>query len=355
MDTLWPPETAELLDQAAAHLKARRVRDSLALYDRAIALGVDPMAVGGERWKAHMLLGDFEEAWAVSDTVLARTPHDAFNPTDRPFHLRPVWDGRPIEGAAVLVRCYHGLGDIVQFARYLPMVAERAARLWVQAPDSVRPMLEGMPGVEGVFPLSDSAPMPPYSVDAELMELPFIVRTTLGTIPTFVPYLAADPARVTAQAARLNRRGRVTVGLAWAAGRWDGGHRSLPLPLVRRLMEVPGVDWVCLQRGAPTEDAAALPFCDHGPRTDDLRDTAAMIQALDLVISVDTVVAHLAGALDRSVWTLLHHEADWRWMLNREDSPWYPSMRLFRQPSPGCWEAVVERIRNGLGDGASAR
>lgn len=348
MDTPWPPETADLLDRAATLLRDRRVRESLELYDRAMALGVDALAIGGERWKAHTLLGDFDSAWAVSDAVLARTAPDGFNPTDRPFHQRPVWNGRPFDGEAVLVRCYHGLGDILQFSRYLPLVARRASRLWVQAPVGVHALLSGIPSVEGWLPLSDDAPMPPYTVQAELMELPFAFRTTMMSLPMAAAGIAVDPARVAAQKARLRRRGRISVGLAWAAGAWDGGHRSLPPDLLRRLTDAPGIDWVCLQRGAALEEAASLPFCDTGARSEDLADTAAMIRAVDLVLTVDTVVAHLAGTLGAPVWTMLHHEADWRWLLDREDSPWYPTMRLLRQPAAGDWATVVERARAAL-------
>ncbi|MCW2236997.1 glycosyltransferase family protein [Azospirillum canadense] len=348
MDTLWPPETADLLDRAATLLRNRHVRESLDLYDRALSLGVDPLAIGGERWKAHMLLGDFESAWTVSDAVLAQTPPDGFNPTDRPFHQRPVWSGRPFDGEAVLVRCYHGLGDIVQFSRYLPLVARRAARLWVQAPVAVHALLSGIPGVDGWLPLSDNVPMPPYTVQAELMELPFAFRTSMASLPAPATRITVDPAHVAAQKARLSRRGRISVGLAWAAGAWDGGHRSLPPDLLRRLTDAPNVDWVCLQRGTPLGKAASLPFCDTGTRSEDLVDTAAMIRAVDLVLTVDTVVAHLAGALGAPVWTMLHHEADWRWLLDRDDSPWYPTMRLLRQPAASDWSAVVERARADL-------
>lgn len=342
---LWPPEAADLLDRAATLLRTRRVRDSLGLYERAIGVGVDPLSIGGERWMAHMLLGDFDAAWAISGAVLERTSPDAFNPPDRPHHRRPVWSGRPLDGEVVLVRCYHGLGDIVQFARYLPMVARRASRLWVQAPDAARLLLSGLPGVEAVLPLSDDAAMPPFTVDVELMELPFLFRTDLASVPARVPYVAVEPARVAAQRARVERRGRLSVGLAWAAGGWDGGHRSLPLEQVRRLMDMPDVDWVCLQRGAALNRIGSLSFRDTGARSDDLMDTAAMIRAVDRVLSVDTVVAHLAGALGAPVWTMLHHEADWRWMLDREDSPWYPTMRLVRQPRAGDWGTVVDRLR----------
>ncbi len=359
MDGSWSAETGRLLDRAGALLRARRVRESLELYDLAVARGVDPLAVGGERWMAHMLMGAFERAWSVSDLVLARSLPADRNRADQPFHRRAVWDGTPLDGRPVLVRCYHGLGDIVQFARYLPLVAHRAAGLVVQAPPAAHGLLAPLPGLDALLPLDGTpldavswggrpAPGAPPPVQAELMELPHAFRSNLASLPAAVPYLHAEPARVAVQAARLRRRGRLAVGLAWAAGRWDGGHRSLPESLVARLMDVPGIDWVCLQRGPALDHAAALPFRDSGPRSDDLRDSAAMIRALDLVVSVDTVVAHLAGALGAPVWTLLHHEADWRWMLGRTDSPWYPTMRLWRQPSPGHWDAVVAGLREAL-------
>lgn len=343
-----PPDAGLLHRAAVERLRARAIGETLDLLDRAVALGADPLAVGGERWMAHMLLGDFEKAWEVGDLVLRRTGPTGLNRTDRPYHRRAVWDGTPFEGRRVLVRCYHGLGDIVQFARYLPLLAQRAAGLAVQAPEAVHPLLADVPGVASLHPLGDRVPLPAADVQAELMELPHAFRTTLATLPAGVPYLRAEPARVDGQRSRIRRRGHLAVGIAWAAGAWDGGHRSLPADCVRSLMAVPGVDWVCLQRGPALDAACGLPFCDRAPCTGDLRDTAAMIRTLDLVVSVDTVVAHLAGALGAPAWTLLNHEADWRWMLGRDDSPWYPTMRLFRQPAPGRWDAVAERVRECL-------
>ena len=348
MDARWNVEAEDLIGRANALLAERRVAEALDLHERALALGLDPVANGGERWKAAMLLGDFERAWRVSDLVLHRTPPEAFNRRDRPFHLRPVWSGAPFEGRRVLVRCYHGLGDIVHFARYLPLLARRTRGLTVQAPEAVHGLLSPVPGVEALLPLADGLDEPAWEVDLELMELPHALRTRLDTIPTEVPYLTVDAARVAAQVARITRRGRVAVGIAWAAGAWDGGHRSLPPDLLDRLLAVPAVDWVCLQRGPALADAASRPFRDQGPRTDDLLDTAAMIRAVDLVLSVDTVVPHLAGALGRPVWTLLPFEADWRWMVGRDDSPWYPTMRLFRQPRPGDWETPVAAVADAL-------
>lgn len=353
MDARWGVDAGDLVGQADALLKQRRVRAALDLHEHALALGLDPRDNAGERWMAAMLLGDFARAWTVSDLVLHRTPPRDFNRPDRPFHLRPVWTGAPFDGRRVLVRCYHGLGDIVQFARYLPLLASRARGLTVQAPAAVHGILAGVPGVDALLPLADGLDEPPWDVDLELMELAYAFRTVPETLPAAVPYLSVGTDRIAAQAARLDRRGRVAVGIAWAAGAWDGGHRSVPLELLERLTAVLGVDWVCLQRGPALAEglghgALRRAFCDRGARTDDLLDTAAMIRAVDVVISVDTMVAHLAGALGRPVWTLLPFAADWRWMVDRDDSPWYPTMRLFRQPSPGDWGTPVAGIAEAL-------
>lgn len=355
MDVRWTAAgnvaegVADLLERAGERLRQRRVRECLELLDRAEALGAHPQETGGARWQACMLLGDFAGAWAVSDAVLARADPAGFNRRDLPFHRRAVWDGTPLAGKRVLVRCYHGLGDIIHVCRFLPLLAGRACGMAVQASEPLHALLERLPGVQGVYPLGDDVALPPFDADVELMELPHAFRTTLTTLPAEVPYLVVEPERVAAQAARLDGAGRLRVGIAWAAGAWDGGHRSLPRDLLGALAAVPGVDWVCLQRGpALAGTGEGLRFCDRGPRTNDVPDTAAMMRAIDLVVSVDTMVAHLAGALGVPVWTLLNHEADWRWMLDRADSPWYPTMRLFRQPSPGDWAAVVSAVAAAL-------
>lgn len=332
-------------------LAERRVRESLALNERALALGADPLENGGEVWMAAMLLGDFERAWVVSDEVLARRTPAEFDRHDLPYHQRAVWDGRPLDGRRVLVRCYHGLGDIIQFCRYLPLVARRAHGLAVQAPLALHGLLRTVAGIDALVALEDPGTVPPHEVAIELMELPHALRTRLDSIPAAVPYLAVpylavpylavEERCVAAQAARLPPGDRLRVGLAWAAGAWDGGHRSLAPRHLQRLAGLPGIDWVCLQRGPALAHAAAFPFRDAGPRTDGLVDTAAMILAVDLVLSVDTVVAHLAGALGAPVWTLLPFAADWRWMHGRDDSPWYPSMRLVRQELPGDWQSSI--------------
>jgi hypothetical protein len=280
-----------------------------------------------------MRRGAFETAWAISDAVLrARAGVPCWH---WPRHLQYIWDGTPLTGKRVLVRCYHGLGDTIQFIRYAPLIKGIAREVMVWAQPALLPLLRTMRGIDQLLPLHDGVPNVAYDVDVESMELPHIFRTTLATIPAAIPYLHVAPAA-------LPRHGRLTVGLVWAAGDWEHARRSIPFPLLAPLAAVPGVALYILQRGP------ALDQYQHGVGTlsgsDDVVEAARIMRALDLVISVDTMPAHLAGALGVPVWMLLDAAADWRWMDEREDSLWYPTMRLFRQERPGIWEPVIARV-----------
>ncbi len=287
-------------------------------------------------WMRRMRGGDFAGAWRVSDALLrgraVRSVHHL------PRHQQPVWDGTPVDGKRVLVRCYHGLGDTLQFARFLPMLktVARETTLWAQP--ALLPLLRTLRGVDRLIPLHAGAPDADFDVDVEIMELSHVFRTTLDTVPADVPYLHADPAP-------LRRDGRLAVGLVWRAGDWDG-RRSIPLPLLRPLARIPGVDVHVLQRGPALDERPAGFGVVSG--SDDVLRAARVMRALDLVVTVDSMPAHLAGALGVPVWTLLHAQADWRWMERREDSPWYPTMRLLRQERAGEWEPVVARVADGL-------
>lgn len=344
-------DAAALVERGRELLGRRRTLAARQCFNRALRLGVDPVAVGGERWTAAMLEGDFDAAWRLSDEILRRTPRDGFNRLDRPFHLRAVWDGRALEDRHVLVRCHHGLGDVVQFARFLPALAERARSLTVTAPDAAHAWLRaGVRGLCALHPLT--APDPPYDVDIELMELPFAFRTTLETIPPpLAPLANADAPRLPDGVSGAP----LSVGLAWAAGAWDGGHRSPPSSAFDALATVAGVRWIGLQQG-PARDhrPSGVRFAEVRPCGERMTDTAARMLRLDLIVSVDTMVAHLGASVGRPVWTLLAHAADWRWMLDRRDSPWYPAMRLFRQPEPGDWPSVLRRVADELRMLASA-
>ncbi len=314
-----------------------------------------------------MRRGDFAAAWAINDAALAARAA-AGHPScwHLPRHQQPVWDGSPMADRRVLVRCYHGLGDTVQFIRFAAPLRRLAAEVvvWVQPP--LCELVATADGVDRVLPLNDGSPDVAYDVDVEVMELPHLFRADLGTLPATVPYLHVDcPASRLAgplagggrgpQAGRLNggdeinrHSGRLAVGVVWRAGDWDD-RRSVPVELLaERLGAVPGVDWHALQHGPAGRPASfGVPSDVSTPAA-----TAAAMRSVDLVVTVDSFPAHLAGALGVPVWTLLHADADWRWMTGRPDSPWYPTMRLFRQAAdrPGDWGPVLDRVTADLQD-----
>ena len=279
-----------------------------------------------------MRRGDLAAAWRVSDEVIAaRAPGEPC--WHLPRHEQWVWDGRPLAGSTVLVRCYHGLGDTIQFARFLPMLARTAHQTIVWAQPPLLGLLARLPQVGRLLPLHDGAPGVEYDVDIEIMELAHALRVGPECLPACVPYLDVPAA--------ARHSDRLSVGVLAQAGDWDP-RRSVPAELLARLAQSRDVALFNLQLEPPLPGLADL-------STPDLLDLAARVRALDLVITPDTMLAHLAGALGVNTWTLLHADADWRWMgPERTDSPWYPTMRLFRQPRPGDWPAVFEQLERPL-------
>lgn len=294
--------------------------------------------------------GDFAAAWKVSDAVLAARRAAGMPPCwDQPRHLQPVWNGSPLNGQRVLVRCYHGLGDTVQFIRYAPLLRAVAREVIVWAQPALVELVRTVPGVDRVLPLHDGSPAADFDVDLEIMELPHVFRSTVGTVPATVPYLRAE--RVVNFSRAPSRR---AVGLVWRSGDWDA-RRSIPSTLVAETLgNVPGIDWHLLQRGPALAEMPPGFGVDSG--SDDPTRLARTLRALDLVLSVDSFPAHLAGALGVPVWTLLPAPADWRWLEGRTDSPWYPTMRLFRQETSraGDWRHVLDRVAAALRSVGSA-
>ena len=270
---------------------------------------------------AAMRRGDWQTAWAVNDQVLRQSDPATRDDPSAPYHRRWVWDGRPFAGRHVLVRCYHGLGDTLQFARYLPALRRFAASVTVEAQAPLVPLLRGMMGADWVVPFVLDRPLPPAECDIEIMELPHALRLRPDEVAPVD--FGVRPAPVSG------------IGICWrSSSGWDPA-RNVPEELLGRLAR----GAVALQPGP-----VALPVRNQGGAPVRLTDTAALIAGLDLVITIDTMVAHLAGCLGRPTLLLLKHQADWRWMDGRRDSPWYPTMRLFRQPSPGDWASVVAEV-----------
>jgi len=285
-----------------------------------------------DKWIEAMRSGDFAAAWKISDRLLlTRGAEDQFQ---LPRWRQSIWDGSDVAGKRVLVRCYHGLGDTIHFIRYAALLKKIAAEVIVWVQPSLIPLLRGVAGIDRMLPLHDGSPDVEYDVDIELSELPHLFRTTLENIPAEVPYVFVDPAVLASD-------GRMRVGLIWRSGDWDE-RRSIPFSQVQRLSQVAGVEWHILQReplAAGWDGKLGVISGGDNPLSD-----ARVMRALDLVISVDTMTAHLAGALGVNTWTLLPTDADWRWMRERSDSPWYPTMRLFRQPAPGRWDLVIDEL-----------
>lgn len=288
-------------------------------------------------WMSAMRRGDFEAAWQISDRILRQRMARAEDCSHRPRHLQFLWKGEPLDSRRVLVRCFHGLGDTIQFVRLLALLRKRACHVALAVQPALVGLLRTVAGIDRLLLLSEGPPEAEHDVQIELMELPHALRLTPEAIPARVPYIYVSPASPPRAPDRS-----LHVGIAWRSGEWNPD-RSVPDATVSLLARVPGVRWHSLQYGvsdAPLE--ASTMACR------DIHLLAARMRSLDLVISVDTMTAHLAGALGLPTWTLLHHDCDWRWMGGRDTSPWYPTMRLFRQCRAGDWPTLIDRVCSAL-------
>ncbi|QRR00286.1 glycosyltransferase family 9 protein [Dyadobacter sandarakinus] len=287
----------------------------------------------GANWLDYILTGDFEAVWKLKDEEIAG--RGGVPDWHLPRHFQHIWDGSSLAGKRVLVRCYHGLGDTVQFIRYMPLLKAVAAEVIVWAQAGLLPLLQTVRGIDKLLPLHDGAPDVAYDADVEIMELPHIFRTTLETIPAQVPYLHVQPSALPDPSSLFS------VGLVWRAGDWDD-RRSIAFSQLAELLAIPGVQFYIMQENPEKAGWKEGSGLFAGPLS--LPDYARMMKSMQLVISVDSMPAHLAGALGVPVWTLLHADADWRWMRDRDDSPWYPTMKLFRQESAGDWGPVIKQV-----------
>lgn len=298
-----------------------------------------------------LLTGRLPEGWDAYEARLDVDPWrvPAVAPPRNPA-AKPLTDLTDAVGRTVLLRAEQGFGDTLQFCRYATLLAERGATVVVEAPGPLVRLLQTLPAVSQV--VATGAPMPWFDFHCWLMSLPRLFGTVLETIPAAVPYLRADPDAVALWHERLAEMPRRRVGLAWAGGqRPDNPHaaaidrrRSIPLADLAPLATIGDCGFVSLCLGRDGSAADATWMFDPSAHISDFADTAALMESLDLVIAVDTAAAHLAGALGRPVWLLNRHDTCWRWLRDRDDSPWYPTLRQFRQPAPNDWASVIERV-----------
>ncbi|MBO1349440.1 MAG: tetratricopeptide repeat protein [Hormoscilla sp. GUM202] len=319
-----------------------KLQEAMSYYRHAIALKPDAV-------KAHMALGElllllqdlsqgfveYEWCWHVKSEFFPEQ-----------FLGKPFWDGSPLAGKTILLHTEQGYGDGIQFVSYAPLVAQRGAgKVILETYPALRRLLTTAPGVQEVVVKGE--PLPAFDVQVPLMSLPRILNTTIETIPDRIPYLYAEEKDTVKYSGLLRTEGEVKVGIVWSPSDKAPKKRFCPVSLFLELSQIPGISLYSLQKehtdildGAPIQDLREL--------LHDFADTAAVISQLDLVISVDTSVAHLAGALGKPVWVLLPFSPDWRWFLDRSDSPWYPTMRLFRQQQPGDWSELFARVKSAL-------
>jgi Flp pilus assembly protein TadD len=335
-----------------------RHEDALAVYDEALALWPEDATLRANRAVLLLRLGRFEEGWREYEWRW-RVPGFATLP---PAFAEPAWDGADLAGGRLLIYAEQGLGSAIQFARFVPLAAARAGRTIVQCPRPlVRLFRRAWSGTDGsrVEVVEKDAPLPDFDAHAPLMSLPHLLGTTLATIPWPGAYLRVEGGALATWQARLAHLPRPRIGLAWAGnpGHGNDHNRSMPAERLAPLVAAGGASFVSLQVGAGAGVAAfaAGAVFDAAPHLADFAETAAAIAALDRVISVDTAVAHLAGALAAPCWLLLPHAPEWRWLCDRDDSPWYPTLRLFRQRRPGDWDGLVARLGLALADLPAAR
>lgn len=342
---------------ASAHLYAGfvlrqlgRRSEALACCDRALELQPDLPDARRNRAMLWLLEGKLGEGWAEYEW---RWKCPEFPP--RTFQ-QPLWDGSPLEGKTVLLLAEQGLGDTLQFIRYAPLVRDRDGRVVVACQRPLVTLLSRCEGVEQVVAQGD--PLPPFDVHAALLSLPRIVGTTLDSIPADVPYIKSDPLMVAHWREELGGVRDFKIGIAWQGSPAHCGDRwrSVPLSYFAPLAAIEGVRLYSLQKNDGHEQLGQVSFGDRivdlASRLESFADTAAAMKNLDLVICCDTSVAHLAGALALPVWLALPSVPDWRWLLDRDDTPWYPTMRLFRQHRRGDWQDVFARIILALADQA---
>jgi Tfp pilus assembly protein PilF len=343
------PQYPEALNNLANALEALgNLKEAMATYEQAIALKDHWPEYHKNLGMALLAAGRFDEGWRANEWRWKTTQFTGMYQDT----VKPLWHGEKTNGSVLLIRAEQGFGDTLQFCRYAPMAAERGLRVVIEVQPALVRLMKSLAHVERVIAQGDA--LPDYDFYCPTMSLPMAFGTRLETIPANVPYLATDSESVNTWRNRsaVGNSKDLKVGLAWAGKPRVQSpdliavdrRRSMPVELLAPLMDIKGIQFYSLQKDGPPapKEFRIINLMD---KCDDFADTAALIANLDLVITVDTAIAHLAGALGKPVWVLNRSDSCWRWLRGRDDSPWYPTLRLFRQPSPGDWKSVVSSVK----------
>jgi tetratricopeptide (TPR) repeat protein len=346
---LRPLDPKSHMNRGNALSSIGRIEEAVACYDFSIRLQPEYPNARWNRALAWLAKGDYERGWKEYEWRWQRAETKTRN------FPEPRWDSTSLEGKTILLWCEQGLGDTLQFVRYASLLKNRGATVWLECPVKMAPLLSSCRGVDRVLP--EGAPLPPgFDCQAPLMSLPFLCGTTLSDVPADIPYLSAELGHIEWWRKELGDSSNFKIGVAWQGNpkhRFDQ-HRSFSVHWFRSLSNLEGIEIYSLQKGPGTEllKTVRFPITDLGSKLDEtggaFQETAAVMQALDLVITCDSALAHLAGALGVRVWVPLSIPADWRWLQDREDTPWYPAMRLFRQAKLGDWKSVFEQVRQAV-------
>jgi tetratricopeptide (TPR) repeat protein len=342
------PDHAEAHNNLGLSLRdLDRHEEALACFEMAQAIKPDYVDAHVNEALVRLALGDYARGWKKYPWRLLTANFSKGK--KRP--AQPLWLGHwDISDKTILLHGEQGLGDTIQFARFVPAVAQLGGKVVLAVQRPLTALMAGLQGASVVRGQGD--PVPAFDAFCPLPSLPLAFKTTLETVPADVPYLSAPAHRVAQWRPLLDALPRPRVGLMWTRGGSPHDRRSVPLRLLLPLLELRGIQFVALQKELPERETGLFASTGvpsfFGERLTDLADTAAIIAMLDLVITIDTSIAHVAGALGKPMWVLLPYAADWRWLRQRSDSPWYPTARLFRQPAPGDWQGALRQVAEGL-------
>ena len=332
------------LNRGHALAALNRHQDAIASFERVLALEPGHADAHFNAALSRLTLGDYAQGFAGYEWRWKRS-----GMTARKEFRRPPWLGEtPLSGKTILLHAEQGLGDTVQFVRYAPLLARAGARVVLEVQPALKELLSAVEGVTQT--VGRGEPLPPYDAHGPLGSLPLAFKTTANDVPAAIPYLRAPEAHVAKWRSRLEALPGPRVALAWSgsAAHPNDRNRSLSIAALEPLLSVPGIGFISVQRELRPGDAEALARRGNvlpvGDELESFCDTAAVLALSDLVVSVDTSVAHVAGALGRPAFVLLPFQPDWRWMLGRDTSPWYPAMKLYRQPTVGDWTSVIARV-----------